>query len=137
MFAGIPAAAGAVHSADLHTEVHSGQLLTFGDVALARQSERAPSALALRNVGHLHVDGLHRLGGILHLLVGHHAGTDGGVGAHQRALVALDAVGGVPLGDDGGHAALLVGGGAGGEGAALIASEGRDGQKTKGVICQF
>ena len=128
MFAGIPAAARAVHHADLHAEVHPGQFLTFGDVALARQSERAPSALALRNVGHLHVDGLHRGGGVLELLVGHHAGTDGGVGADQRALVALDAVLGHPLGDDGGHATLLVGRGAGGEGAVLVAEECRHGQ---------
>ena len=39
---GAVAATGAVHSADLHTEAHTGQFL-----------------------GHLHVDGLHRLGGFL------------------------------------------------------------------------
>ena len=85
MFAGIPAAAGAIHDGDLHAEVHSGHLLTFGDVALARQSEQAPSALALRNVRHLDVGGLHRGGSGLQLVVGHHHGADGGVGADISA----------------------------------------------------
>ena len=48
-------------------------------------------------------------------------GPDGGVGAHQGALVALDALGGVPGRDLHGGAPLLVLGGARGPGAVLQA----------------
>ncbi len=63
-----------------------------------------------------------------HFGLGQGEGTNGGVRAHERALVALDAGVGVPLGHRHGHAALLVGRGAQRELAVLIAHEGGHGQ---------
>ena len=48
--------------------------------------------------------------------------------AHQRALVALDTVGRIPLGNDGGDATLLVSGGASREGTVDDVLEGAHGQ---------
>ncbi len=46
------------------------------------------------------------------LVLGQRERADGGVRADEGALVALDALGLVPVGNDDGDAALLVGGGA-------------------------
>ena len=54
--------------------------------------------------------------------------SDGGVGADIGAVVALDALGGVPVGDGDGHAALFIGGGAQLELAVHVLDEGGDGQ---------
>ena len=87
---GAVAAARAVERRDLHRE---GVFLELGQARFA-------------------LDGS---GGFLTLGGGHQERADGGVRADEGALVALDAVGGVPLRDHDGGAALLVGGGAGGD----------------------
>ena len=68
-------------------------------------------------------------GGVLGLLLSEGIGPDGGVGADIGALVALDALGLIPLGHADGHAALLIGGSALAEGTVLVAvGKGGDGQ---------
>ena len=82
---GAAAAAHAVFRVHLNAEGHAGQL-------------RQPCGLR--------GEGSRRAGE----LVGRgHVGADGGVGAYERALVALHAFGGVPGGNLVGHASLLVG----------------------------
>ena len=63
------------------------------------------------------------------LLSGQGEGTDGGVRAHKRALVALHALLRIPLGNADRDAALLVGGSAQFEGAVRVVHEGADGQR--------
>ncbi|CAN3974044.1 1-deoxy-D-xylulose-5-phosphate synthase, partial [Dysosmobacter welbionis] len=82
-------------------------------------------ALALAG---LHVHDLGGGGGILGLLLRQSEGTDGGVGADIGAVVALDALGGIPSGNGHGHAALLIGGGAQLELAVHMLDEGGHGQ---------
>ena len=82
-------------------------------------------ALALAG---LDIHDLGSLGGLGGLVSGEGEGTDGGVGADVGALVALDALLGVPGGDGDGHAALLIGGGAQLELAVHMVHEGGDGQ---------
>ena len=67
-------------------------------------------------------------GGSGGLVGGQDEGTDRGVRADESALVALDALVGVPLGNGDGDAALLVGGGAELEGTVGVIHEGGHGQ---------
>ena len=60
--------------------------------------------------------------------LGKREGTDGGVGAYKRTLVALRAGLAVPLRNKCGHAALFVGGSAELEGAVGVADEGGNGE---------
>ena len=76
----------------------------------------------------LHIHDLSGLGSVLSLLGSESEGTDGGVGADIGALVALDALGGVPGGDRHGHAALLISGSAQLELAVHMIHEGGNGQ---------
>ena len=97
-------AALAVQGADLHAEAEAGQVFAVGFL------------------GH------ERGGSLFQLVVADQHGPDGGVGADQRALVALDAVFQLPLRHEGGDAALFEFGTAAGEGAVLPAHESGDGQ---------
>ena len=86
---GAVAAARAVERRDLHREA---VFLELGQARLALDGGRRLFAFGGR----------------------HQERADGGVRADKRALVALDAVGGVPLGDYDGRTALFIGGRAGG-----------------------
>ena len=98
-------AAGAVIGRDLHTVLILAQVCAAGLLGL--EAGR----------------GVLRLG-----LVQQH-GSDGSVGAHQRALVALNALGHIPLGHIHGSAALFILGGAGVPGAVLQAVLLHDGNR--------
>ena len=99
-YVGAVAATGAVHSANLHAEMHTCHLL-----------------------GSLHNHGLHACGSVLLLVVGHNNGTDSSVGANEGALVTLDTVLCVPCGDLNGNTAFLVLGSTSGEGTVFPAEE--------------
>jgi len=99
-YVGAVAATGAVHSANLHAEMHTCHLL-----------------------GSLHDNGLHACGSVLLLVVGHNNGTDSCVGANEGALVTLDTVLGVPCGDLNGNTAFLVLGSTCGESTVFPAEE--------------
>ena len=112
------AAAQAVFGVHLHAELHAGQFL-----ALGRHGHEA-----FGSAGQFFVIGDH--------------GADGGVGAHEGALAALDAVVGHPFGHVDGHTALFTGSGAqrhdaggfhGGHGQ-LVAALGQDGTHHTGDV---
>ncbi len=115
---------------DGHHRQRVGRALDDAQAA-AHAIERRDGQHVLHVGAHLalHGDVLGLGRGRCHLGVGQRERADGGVRAHKRALVALDAGVGAPLGHRHGHAALLVGRGAQRELAVLVADEGGHGQR--------